>query len=320
VNRTDRLLAILLELQRRGGTRAQDLADHFEVSLRTIYRDVQALSETGVPIMATPGRGYALMEGYFLPPIALTASEAALLVLGGEFVRERVDPELRRAADQALAKLAAVLPPARRDEVARWRRELHFLSLRPPGDEERLTLLRNAIQERRVLRIDYWAYRRPGSETREVEPSGLVHLGETWHLAGYCRARQAPRLFRLDRIQAVETLDETFQLGPRHQVGPDPAGEDDADRAPEAQVRFDRDVERWVRERNLYLFRREEVDADGTRFVYALRDEAVLTRWLLGWGPTVEVLSPPHLRDRLADEARRIVRKHTARMLSAAPS
>ena len=95
MNRTDRLMGILLELQARGDLRAEDLAGTFEVSVRTIYRDVEALCETGVPIVATPGKGYRLMEGYFLPPLSFTADEAALLLLGGELVRDRVDRLLR---------------------------------------------------------------------------------------------------------------------------------------------------------------------------------------------------------------------------------
>jgi predicted DNA-binding transcriptional regulator YafY len=303
VNRTDRLLAILLKLQRRGETRAQDLADHFEVSLRTVYRDVQAISETGVPVVATPGKGYRLMEGYFLPPVAFTGDEAAALVLGGEFVRERVDPELRRAADQALAKLEAILPPARRDDVARWRGELTFASARAPGDETRLAELRAAIRGRRVLRLDYWGYRRPAAESRHVEPVSLVHSRDGWSVAGYCRSRQAGRFFRLERIQAYEVLPETFELADRHRIGP---GDDGPDESPEARVRFDPSVERWVRERNLYLFKREEDDV----FVFSLRDEHTLLHWLLGWGGQVEVLSPPSLRACLAEEARRVAARH----------
>src|SRR5438067_11522744 len=119
-------MGILLELQARVELRAEDLAATFEVSVRTIYRDVEALCETGVPVVDTPGKGYRLMEGYFLPPLAFSAPEAALLLLGGEFVRERVDPELRRAADEALRKLASVLPAHRREDVARRRDELLF--------------------------------------------------------------------------------------------------------------------------------------------------------------------------------------------------
>src|SRR5437016_3319778 len=103
------MLGILMELQRRRVVRAEDLAEHFEVSVRTIYRDVQAMCETGVPVVATPGRGYELMDGYFLPPLTFTGSEAALLALGGSFVRERVDAQLRREAEEALAKLEAAL-------------------------------------------------------------------------------------------------------------------------------------------------------------------------------------------------------------------
>src|SRR3712207_1675966 len=102
MNRTDRLLGALLELQARGELRAEDLAHRFEVSVRTVYRDLQALSETGVPLVASPGKGYRLMEGYFLPPLTFSAPEAALLIAGGEYVRERVDPDLRRVAAGAL--------------------------------------------------------------------------------------------------------------------------------------------------------------------------------------------------------------------------
>src|SRR3954470_7797157 len=119
---------MLLELQARGTVRAEDLAAQFEVSVRTVYRDMDALAQGGVPLVATPGTGYRLMEGYFLPPLAFTESEAALLVLGGEFVKQRVDNELRSSAATALSKLASVLPQERRDEVARWQSELMFFS------------------------------------------------------------------------------------------------------------------------------------------------------------------------------------------------
>src|SRR5690606_8413234 len=82
VNKTDRMLAIVIELQRKGVLRAEDLAAKFETSVRTIYRDIQALSEAGVPVMGAPGVGYSLMEGYFLPPVSFTAEEAVALLIG----------------------------------------------------------------------------------------------------------------------------------------------------------------------------------------------------------------------------------------------
>jgi predicted DNA-binding transcriptional regulator YafY len=322
VNRTDRLVAVLLELQARGQDelRAEDLARRFEVSVRTIYRDLEALSESGVPLLATPGKGYRLMEGYFLPPLAFTATEAALLVLGGEFVRQRVDAELRGPAEDALRKLAAILPEDRRQSVDRWRRELLFPR---PGQrpDPGLARLRRAIQERRVVRLLYHAFRRAQPEAREVEPISLVYLGERWQLAGYCRLRRGPRLFRLDRIDQLEVLAERFPLDARHVVPAPSEGEDWRTSAPEARLRFDPAVERWARERQPFVFLREEVDADGSSvFVYAIREEQQLLPWLLSWGTGVEVLHPPWLRARLAAEAQRIARHHLPpdRLLSTA--
>lgn len=300
-------MAILLELQARGELRAEDLARTFEVSVRTIYRDMEALSETGVPVVATPGKGYRLMEGYFLPPLSFTPAEAALLLLGGEFVRDRVDPELRRAADDALRKLAGVLRPERREEVARRRDELLFMGAGAEADPK-LTAVRGAIEQRRALRLLYHAYRRPGPEPRVVEPVKLVYLADAWHLAAYCRARQASRLFRLDRIDALEPLAERFTLGARHAVGPDPV--EVWDRFPEARVRLGPAAHRWALERPPYFFRRVEETADGSVAVLSLRDEPALLSWLLGWGSDVTVLEPPSLRDRLAREARAVLLRH----------
>jgi predicted DNA-binding transcriptional regulator YafY len=307
MNRTDRLLAVLLEFQARRELRAEDLARRFEVSVRTIYRDVQALTESGVPIAALPGVGYRLLDGFFLPPLALTADEALVLHLGGAFVRDRVDAELRRAADAALGKLTAILPAERQAEVERRRRQLLFATLERGADEGLLNTLRRAIERRRVVHLRYHAPRRPAPEGREVEPVSLVHFDGRWHLAAYCRLRQAPRLFRLDRIDRCAPLAERFEYAERHQIEPEraPPG------APvEATVRFDPEVARWVRERQHHSCRREEADSAGLTCVYAVRDEDDLVAWLLSWGRSFEVLAPAALRSRLAGEAEDIRGRH----------
>ncbi len=113
MNRTDRLLAIVLELQRKRSQRAEDLAAIFETSKRTIYRDIQALCESGVPVIAQPGHGYSLVEGYFLPPVTFSADEATMLLLGSEFVADNFDAQYREAAETAGRKIEAVLQPSR---------------------------------------------------------------------------------------------------------------------------------------------------------------------------------------------------------------
>jgi predicted DNA-binding transcriptional regulator YafY len=331
-------MGILLELQARRELRAEDLAATFEVSVRTIYRDVEALCETGVPVVATPGKGYRLMEGYFLPPLTFTADEAALLALGGELVRDRVDPLLRQAAEEALRKLASVLPPERRADVERRRQGLMFGSMVRTTTDRRLVLSRQAIEERRVVRLLYHALRRDVPEPRDVEPTRLLHLTDAWYLAGFCRLRQDARLFRLDRVDRLELLEERFEPGERHTLTRD--REHDVAGYPEARIRFDRSVLRWVRERQPFFLLREERPDDerrpdggvvgerGTRrgrahsadadqepvFVYALRDEQELLAWLLPWGRAVEVLGPESLRARFAEEARAIFARHAERV------
>lgn len=311
MNRTDRLLAILITFQARPEQRAEDLARRFEVSVRTIYRDVQALGEGGVPIAALPGTGYRLVDGYFLPPVAFTADEAAALLIGGGVVRDRVDPAFGRAAEAAIDKLSAVLPAERREAVARRQRELRFLRFGGSADDLSGTLaaLRGAIEQRRVVRLLYHAARRERAEQREVEPVSLAHADQGWLLAGYCRLREGPRLFRLERIDHLELLGERFALEERHAVG---LHSEEETAGPEGRVRFDRSVERWVRERQHWSFVREEVDPEGTIFIYhyRLRKEPDLVGWLLGWGSAVEVLAPSALRARLRAEASAMLERH----------
>jgi predicted DNA-binding transcriptional regulator YafY len=117
MNRTDRLLAIVMELQRHKQRRAEDLAATFEVNVRTIYRDIQALTEAGVPIAAMTGFGYTLVEGYFLPPVNFTTDEALMLILGSDMMQQNFDAQYQVAAQTASRKIEAVLPPSPRDEI-----------------------------------------------------------------------------------------------------------------------------------------------------------------------------------------------------------
>src|SRR5436305_10264044 len=148
MNRTDRLLAIVLELQAHGGRRAEDLAATFEISKRTVYRDIEALCEAGVPVVATPGQGYRLLPGYFLPPLSFTPEEATLLLLGSAVIGQSFDAPLQAVAASAAQKIEAVLPARIRDDVQYLRASIAFVppsgGLTPDG-AARLGQIRRAI-------------------------------------------------------------------------------------------------------------------------------------------------------------------------------
>ena len=127
MNRTDRLLAILIELQRKQTVTAQSLAEKFETSIRTIYRDMDALSESGVPIFSMPGHGYSLMDGYFLPPIQLTPEEAVTLLLGGDYIEKTFTSSFSVHAQSAKEKLEVVLSTDQKKKVEELRGTFRFL-------------------------------------------------------------------------------------------------------------------------------------------------------------------------------------------------
>jgi predicted DNA-binding transcriptional regulator YafY len=311
MNRTDRLLAIVLELQARRYTRAEALAERFEMSVRTIYRDVLALCEAGVPVVATPGRGYMLSPGYFLPPLMLTPDEAGALLLGAAFVAEQVDAPYREAVETARKKVEKLLPEATRQEVEFVLDSLRFVGRAGTADERTsalLAVLRRTILERHVVRLAYHArHGDPGS--RDVEPHGLVCIGGRWMLTAYCRTRRDMRNFRLDRIDSAMPLDERFtrRLGftvrrvPAFVGGPG-----------EARVLFRPEAIRWARENRPLGFVREEPHPGGTVMVVRPRELRDLLPWLLSWGPQARVLEPAALVREVALAAREVAAQYAS--------
>src|SRR5262245_1762492 len=176
MNRIDRLFGILLQLQHRRRVRAQDLAAKFEVSERTIYRDMSALCEVGVPIAALPGEGYELMEGYYLRPLVFTSDEASALSLAAQMCLSQASGRRAVAGQAALAKIAAVLPEATRQQTAVLLQMVQFML--PPTrfnlDDGRLVLFQQAISQRRCVFLRYHSYARDETTERVVEPLKLT--------------------------------------------------------------------------------------------------------------------------------------------------
>jgi predicted DNA-binding transcriptional regulator YafY len=301
MNRIDRLFGILLQLQHRRRVRARDLAATFEVAERTIYRDITALNELGVPIVALPGQGYELMEGYYLRPLVFSPDEAGALSLATQMFISQASGRTAAAARQALAKLTAVLPHATRQQIDILVKMVQFAL--PPTrfnlDDSRLSVFQQAIMEQRRVFLRYHSYTRDETTERVVEPQRLTFSGEAWYLSGFCQLRQAERAFRLDRIDAWRLLDETFT--PRTVAAP-------PSEPIVARVRFAPHAVRWVRERQHYGFQHEETAPDDHGVFMTYRVDALreLMPWLLSWGAAAEALDPPSLRAAQRDEVARL--------------
>ncbi len=304
MNRIDRLFSITTRLQARGHVRATDLASVYEVSTRTIYRDIAALSESGVPIVSLPGRGYSIIDGYFLPPLLLSTREATALLLGARMLASQASAEIAAAAEEAVVKLLAVVGEDSRRELRDLDDVLGFapspdLRSRLDVADVQVRALWQAILERRVTTLRYFGRKRVQETIRQIEPIRLAYANGAWYLTAYCRMRQEERAFRLERVDSLQVEAERFR--PRRAT-PNP----DAP-AIEVVVRFRGDVSRWVRERQHWSFVSEEGTSDEALARYRLSDVNEIAPWLLGWGTAAEVVAPRELRERLREEARNLI-------------
>ncbi len=208
MRRADRLFQIVLLLGRRRAVTARELAQALGVSERTIYRDIADLSLSGVPVEGEAGVGYLMRGGFQLPPLMFDAEELAALALGSRMVKGWADPDLGRAAERALLKIEAVLPPplkARMEREALLVPDFHV----PPAMVAPLGLLRRAIADSRKVAFAYTRADGQASQ-RVVRPLGLFFWGETWTLGAWCELRGEYRSFRLDRMAELENREESF--------------------------------------------------------------------------------------------------------------
>lgn len=291
-------------MQAKKRVHLHDLAAHFEVSERTIFRDIAALSELGVPIITYRGEGYALLEGFFLPPLILTEGEASALLLGARMLANQADGQLVQSADDALAKLRAILPDKTLNKVEALSETIRFLMPEQKFnlDDAQLTQLREAILDKRVVRLTYHSYTRKETTQRDVEPHELVYSNGIWYMRGYCRLRQAVREFRLERIDAMQMLTEHFV--PREVPAPARTYEI-------VQIRFPEASARWVREYQHYTFQNEISDGASIIMTYHPEGAHEMVPWILGWGAQAEVLAPASLRKRIREVAENLLNKLT---------
>lgn len=209
MRRADRLFQIIQILRRKKLVRACDLAEKLEVSERTVYRDIRDLVSTGVPIDGEAGVGYVLRKGYDLPPLMFNEREVEALVLGARIVESWTDPEMAEAAANVLTKIETVVPEELRNhmsEIALLAPAAHYaapLSVEPKQ-------LRRAIRDRRKLTFRYLD-REDRATERAVRPLALAFYGPVWLLVSWCELRQDFRSFRLDRIDSLQVLPETFR-------------------------------------------------------------------------------------------------------------
>lgn len=211
ISRLPRLTAILTCLQTKRLTTATELAEKFEVSVRTIYRDIRALEAAGIPIFTEEGKGYSLVDGYRLPPVSFTESQANALITAEQLVLRNKDASFVKEYTEAITKIKAVLKENTKDKANLLSKRIAIRNnLQNSSTSNNLSMVQLALTGFNLVEI---AYRdEQGQETtRILEPFALYSTQENWILIAFCRLRKDYRTFRLDRIIQLQTLSEKFE-------------------------------------------------------------------------------------------------------------
>jgi predicted DNA-binding transcriptional regulator YafY len=210
--RLSRLTAILTQLQTKKLTTAPELAKKHSVSVRTIYRDIKALEQSGIPIFTEEGKGYALLDGYRMPPISFTESEANALITAEQLVIKNKDASFVKEYLEAISKIKAVLRKSTQEKVNMLASRMEFrplLELKQTSNY--LSVLQLALTSFKLVKLIYYSPETEQTTERIIEPFALYNTQENWLLIAICRLRNEHRTFRLDRIKQLAILDGKFE-------------------------------------------------------------------------------------------------------------
>lgn len=292
------------------------MADRFSISLRTVYRDVKSLDESGVPVIGEAGTGYTIMEGYRLPPVMFTQEEAGALLLGSKLAERFTDGSVKRHFNAALFKIKAVLRSTDKDYVDNLTDHIEILSRHSPTSDishQYLSLWQQAIVQKRVVDLQYHSGGKEETTKRSVEAIGLLYYSSAWHLIAWCRLRKDYRDFRLSRMLGVSLKEEVFDRSAHPSVQEYIQQQKVSEELQEVIVCFDRKVAKYLQEQK-YLngFVSEEDCGDYISMKFLTSSIDYFGRWLLMYGNTVTVESPITLRTLMKELAERLLSHHGA--------
>jgi predicted DNA-binding transcriptional regulator YafY len=207
-----RLTAMVTQLQSKRIVTAAQIAAKFSISIRTVYRDIKALEQAGIPICTEEGKGYSIMEGFRLPPVMFTESEANALITAEQLVANNKDASFVKDYTGALTKIKAVLRYNTKHKADLLSKRVVF---RQNGNNDitsnYLSSLQLALTNFNCTTITYQALEKTETTVRTVEPFAVYSTQENWLLIAWCRLRKGYRAFRLDRIKKIEVLTEKFE-------------------------------------------------------------------------------------------------------------
>ncbi len=317
MNRIDRLTSIIIYLQGRKRTTVEKLAGRYEISERTVFRDLRALEEAGVPIGSEPGEGYFIVKGYHLPPVMFSKSEAASMLAGERLMQRWQNTELGRSYNSALEKIRSVLPPDDQlyfesmDEHIQTYPYKHNNSSIP--NEQIFSSLQNSIFKKEIVELVYSRPYNDEQTRRKVEPLGLLIMGRHWYLAAWCKLRENYRMFRLDRIIKFNPTGIKLRQPPEHTL------QDYYDHnlntekeLTEVVLRFDKKFARFIGDQKYWHgWAWEKPVGDYIEMTFLSASLNYMSHWLLMSTTAVTVVKPEELQTKMRKLSEELARHYS---------
>ncbi len=300
MNRIDRISAILIQLQSRRVVKASDIAERFNISLRTVYRDVKTLEEAGIPLIGEAGVGYSIMDGYRLPPVMFTREEAMAFLTAEKFVEKLTDRNTLAHYQSAMYKVRAILKTTEKDMLEGMDNRIAVIETpvqQNSHTNNHIQSILNGIINKNILTIKYFASHSQEDTKRDIEPVGIFYLSSYWHLIAYCRLRNAYRDFRVDRIKALNVTDEHFAA--EHPTLRDYITKTAKEKhLEEVVIRVEKKIHRFLDGQKFYSGFISEKEVDGKMEMMFLCDSLNhFARWYLMFGDSAEIITPEQLKE-----------------------
>lgn len=200
----------MIHLQSKKIVTAKEIAKRFEVSLRTVYRDINTLQDAGVPIGSENGVGYFIVDGYSLPPISLTEEEANSLIVSEQFINSQGDVSLTKHFASLLFKIKSTLKHFQKDNIELLSSRIQTFATQANNPSNALPVVQKHISNQIILAITYNSIYKEEETRRQIEPLALYFANNAWVLIAFCHLRKGIREFRLDRITSLHTTSQRF--------------------------------------------------------------------------------------------------------------
>lgn len=302
MNRIDRLTAILIQLQSKKVVTASEIAERFSISLRTVYRDMRALEEAGVPIGAEAGKGYFIADGYFLPPVMFSEEEAGAILLGAKLIERMSDNSIGENFSSAMYKIKSVLKSSGKEILENLDSRIAVAKdLKKVEKPNHLSSLQKAIADKKAIDIKYYSHYRENTTIRIVEPIGLYYYSNAWHLIAYCRMRKDYRDFRVDRIKKIEITTDSYEIKNHKSLDEYiKSAYDFENEVKFATIVFSKNAAKLIHEMKYYYgFVDEVTENDKTKMRFMIGNIEYFARWIIMFGNEAEIKDPAELKSKV---------------------